>query len=377
MFKIEYVNTDALIAYDKNAKKHPDAQVDRIVNSIRQFGFRQNLVIDKNNVVIIGHGRLLAARKMGLESVPCMRVEDLSDEQIKALRLADNRVAEGDWDDGLLRLELDNIVDLDMSDFGFDNIGLDKNDTAELTEPAERNIDEEDDYDDWSDIRPASIRHNVFENQETRQFPIENYYGIPVMQPTLTIGDKFARFIDFPDIKNPEEYICHFYYDDYKFMSAWRSPDKYIPKLRKFKAVVAPDFSSYTDFPIALQILGAYRRNGCGAYWQSWGLDVIPDVQWGDNEETYKWCFEGIPTNATVAISSLGVAGNDDWNGKNDVNWFKRGFDEMMRRLHPSTILWYGNMIEGCEGNIIRIPSFYEQKRQMLNERSKRKHGKT
>lgn len=60
MYKIEYVNTDALIAYDKNAKKHPDAQVDRIVNSIRQFGFRQNLVIDKNNVVIIGHGRLLA-----------------------------------------------------------------------------------------------------------------------------------------------------------------------------------------------------------------------------------------------------------------------------------------------------------------------------
>lgn len=96
-------------------------------------------------------------------------------------------------------------------------------------------------------------------------------------------------------------------------------------------------------------------------------MDVIPDVQWGDNEETYKWCFEGIPKNATVVISSLGVAGNTDWNGK-DGDWFKKGFDEMINRLHPTTIMWYGNIIDSCEGNIIRIPSYYEQKRDVLNK---------
>lgn len=352
-YDIIYLNPADIKPYRKNAKKHPPEQVDKIAESIKQFGFRQNLVVDENNVLVIGHGRWLAARKLGLERVPCMRVYDLSEEQLKALRLADNRVAESGWDEDILKIELDDIADLNMGDFGFDDFDLSKS--------------------DYVDTRPASIRHNVFENQETRQFPIENYYGIPVMAPTFTTGHKFARFIDFPEISHPEEYICHFYYDDYKFMSAWREPDKYIAKLRKFKAVIAPDFSSYTDFPIVLQILGAYRRNWCGAYWQSCGLDVIPDVQWGDNEETYKWCFEGIPQNSTVAISSLGVAGNDDWNGKNENNWFKKGFDEMMKRLQPSTILWYGDMISGCEGNIIRIPSFYEEKRAMLNERRKKK----
>jgi len=364
MYKVEYVNTDALIAYDKNAKKHPDVQVDRIVNSIRQFGFRQNLVIDKNNVVIIGHGRLLAARKMGLESVPCMRVEDLSDEQVKALRLADNRVAESDWDDGLLKLELDNIVDLDMSDFGFE---ID-------TEPNEDDENDLDDAESETDLR-ASLLHNVFENQERMQFDADNYYGIPSMEPTQVCGSQFLRLCDFNDVKNHENYIGHFYYDDFKFMSIWRDPDKYINRLRKFKAVISPDFSLYTDFPRALQILSCYRRQWCGAYWQSLGIDVIPDVVWGD-EESFAYCFCGIPKNSVVAVSSVGVSNDKEWNGKEGER-FRAGYNEMLKRLEPTKIMFYGTILDGLDGDIIRIPSFYEQKRQMLNERSKKKHGKT
>ena len=112
------------------------------------------------------------------------------------------------------------------------------------------------------------------------QFPIDNKYGFPEMEATDTTGDKMCRFMDWKEVDNPKDYIAHFYYDDYKFMQAWRNPNKYIEQLRKFKAVVSPDFSLYTDFPKALQILSCYRRQWVGAYWQMMGLDVIPDVVW-------------------------------------------------------------------------------------------------
>lgn len=127
---IEYLPVKQLHEYSRNAKKHPTDQVEHIANSIREFGFRQPLVIDKENVLVIGHGRLLAAKKLGLDTVPCVRADDLTDEQIKAFRLADNKVAESDWDMDLLGDELDEILDIDMSDFGFldmdEDINLDE-----------------------------------------------------------------------------------------------------------------------------------------------------------------------------------------------------------------------------------------------------------
>lgn len=118
--KIEYILIDQLIPYQKNAKLHPQEQVEHIANSIREFGFRQPLVIDKDNVIVIGHGRLLAAKKLGLDSVPCVRADDLTDEQIKALRLADNKTNESEWDFGILDGELDDIFEIDMIQFGFE-----------------------------------------------------------------------------------------------------------------------------------------------------------------------------------------------------------------------------------------------------------------
>lgn len=118
--KIEYLTVGSLKPYEKNAKKHPTEQVEHIANSIREFGFRQPLVIDKDNVLVIGHGRLLAAKKLGLDTVPCVRADDLTEEQIKALRLADNKTNESEWDFDLLGGELDDIFDIDMEQFGFD-----------------------------------------------------------------------------------------------------------------------------------------------------------------------------------------------------------------------------------------------------------------
>ena len=117
------LRTDQLIPYKKNAKKHPDDQVEHIANSIREFGFRQPIVVDTDNVVVIGHGRLLAAQKLGLEEVPVVRADDLTEAQINALRLADNKTNESEWDLLTLDAELADLsLDFDMADFGFDDI---------------------------------------------------------------------------------------------------------------------------------------------------------------------------------------------------------------------------------------------------------------
>ena len=119
--KIRMVSVADISPYEKNAKMHPDEQIAHIANSIREFSFQQPIVLDKHNVVIIGHGRLLAAKKIGLSEVPVLYADDLTDAQVKALRLADNKTNESEWDFSMLETELDDLrLDFDMSDFGFD-----------------------------------------------------------------------------------------------------------------------------------------------------------------------------------------------------------------------------------------------------------------
>lgn len=105
--------------YDKNPRKNDNA-VEQVANSIASFGFKVPIVIDKDNVIVCGHTRYKAAKKLGIENVPCVVADDLTEEQIKAYRLADNKVSElAEWDIDLLGEELDDIFNIDMSDFGF------------------------------------------------------------------------------------------------------------------------------------------------------------------------------------------------------------------------------------------------------------------
>lgn len=118
---IKYMNIRDLKPYKKNAKKHSKEQVEQIANSIKEFGFTQPVIIDKNNEVVAGHGRILGAKKAGLKQVPTVCLEELTEEQIKAYRLVDNKLNESDWDYGLLDEELENLIgDMDMDLFGFD-----------------------------------------------------------------------------------------------------------------------------------------------------------------------------------------------------------------------------------------------------------------
>ena len=118
------IQINKLKPYAKNAKKHDQTQIDNVAESIKQFGMVQPIVIDKNNVVIIGHCRLEACKKLKFKEVPCVLADTLTDEQVAKLRLLDNKLNESDWDFDLLGEEL---ADLDLSDFDLDwNIEHDK-----------------------------------------------------------------------------------------------------------------------------------------------------------------------------------------------------------------------------------------------------------
>lgn len=111
-----------VIPYEKNPRINDNA-VPAVMKSIEEFGFKVPIVIDKNGIIVTGHTRLKAAKKLGMKTVPCIVADDLTPEQIKAFRLADNKVAEAaEWDMELLNEELDGIIDIDMSDFNFGDI---------------------------------------------------------------------------------------------------------------------------------------------------------------------------------------------------------------------------------------------------------------
>ena len=116
-FITETVDIDNLKPYKNNAKKHPQEQVDNIAKSIKDYGWQQPIVADKDGVIIIGHGRWMAAKKLGIDKVPVHYAVDLTKEQTKKLRLLDNKLNESEWDFDLLKIDMDG---LDFSDMSLD-----------------------------------------------------------------------------------------------------------------------------------------------------------------------------------------------------------------------------------------------------------------
>lgn len=132
---IVYRNIKELKPYKKNAKKHPKEQVERIANSIKEFGFFEHraVAIDREDNVIEGHGRILAAKKAGLTQVPTICLDDMTEEQIKAWRLIENKTAESSYDETLISKEIEELLqsDIDMEAFGF-SVDILENETIEV-----------------------------------------------------------------------------------------------------------------------------------------------------------------------------------------------------------------------------------------------------
>lgn len=147
--------------------------------------------------------------------------------------------------------------------------------------------------------------------------------------------------------KHPENIGCHFFLHDYQFERVWNYPDRYVGVLKRFAYVLSPDFSPYANIPKSLKIFNVYRKMWCGRYWQENGINVIPTITWG-NDEDLNWCLEGIPKYSTIAISTMG-----------EGRWarftaLKSNWQRIMDLLEPKTILLYGkDLSKELSGNIV------------------------
>lgn len=183
-------------------------------------------------------------------------------------------------------------------------------------------------------------------------------YNIPEIKPEKYIDCKYVRFNEAQKCRNCKGLGVHFFVDDYYFDKVWNQFGRYIKMLAKFDAVLTPDWSVYTDWPVAVNIWNHYRKHYVGAYLQDMGVKVFPTIEWSD-KESHKWCFDGEPVGSCVAIGSIGT--------QRDVEarkLFVYGYDAMLERLQPETIMFWGKLPRECRGNVIKMDERYRWSRE-------------
>ncbi len=329
--RILNISTDKLIPYENNPRNN-DAAVEYVANSIREFGFKVPIIIDKNNVVVTGHTRLKAAQRLGLGRVPCIRADDLTEEQVKAFRIADNSVAAvAEWDIGKLNIELEGLPDFKLDDFALDELDLTIG--ASDIEPG---LEDDDGY--YGDERERTNKaYNL--DEAAKLAKTDDFWQMPIIRcdgytPTELIGFNYAK-----TSKNTDAGI-HFFLDDYQFERLWAQPEKYIDVLLPYNCILSPDYSLYMDMPMAIKIWNTYRSRFLGAYYQAKGINVIPTISWAE-AETYKFAFSGIPEGSIVAVSTIGV--KED---KQALEIWCGGMEAMIKAIKPEKILVYGGALE-------------------------------
>lgn len=327
---------DDLVPYARNPRDN-DKAVDGVAESIREFGFRGAIVCDREHeggtpehpVIVNGHTRVKALKKLGYDEIPDEWVaytDGLSEDEVKALRLADNRTAEAaTWNRTLLQHEVKGIRSLDMSRFGFD-------------------------------FKSKTLPYGAERLKTDRAYNLDlvsaadcGEGGYPELQPCdvkpgRLIGFNYAKSM--PE-KNKKGAGCHFFIDDYQFERVWTSPARYLDVLRGYDCVLTPDFSLYMDMPLPMMAWNRYRSQALGLYWQREGLVIVPTLSWA-GPDSYTFCFEGVPSGSTVAVSTVGVKGDEM-----ALSVWRAGMAEAMKLLHPSRVLLYGGNIGfdfgGCE----------------------------
>lgn len=337
---IENISIDKLKPYENNPRNNDNA-VDAVAQSIKEFGFKVPIVVDENNVIITGHTRYKASKKLGLTKVPCIRADDLTDEQVKAFRLADNKVSElATWDENKLNIELEDI-NFDMSEFGFELPNME-------SEPLE--LDDNEDVGYYGDERERT--NNAYNLGLVDSDSLTNdFWQMPYIKktdfiPTDLIGFNYAKTSVRKDVG------IHFYVDDYQFERVWNKPQDYTSILYDYDCILTPDFSLYLDMPMPMKIWNTYRSRFIGAYYQNEGITVIPTISWAE-PATYEFCFKGIEKGGVVSISTIGVKQDSD-----ALKVWRDGVTEMIRQIEPQTILIYGGKLDYDYGDIKTV--YYE-----------------
>lgn len=203
------------------------------------------------------------------------------------------------------------------------------------------------------DIKFSALENMAVYNPEV----VFGQYDIPVIRGVKTVSDlewvgfNYARSMN----GTHKDKGVIFYLDDYQFSAVWNSPKRYVPVLKRFGAVLAPDFSMFTDMPLSLQIYNHYRRMWCAAYWQQCGIKVIPCICWSD-ERSFKFCFDGQPSESIVSVSTVGTQNN-----ANSKELFRAGYERMMCELEPSKVLVYGKVLDFMGDEAVGIGCYTEK----------------
>lgn len=327
--------------YPNNPRINGNA-IEKVANSIREFGFRNPIILDKNHVIIAGHTRYEASKRIGLQTVPCIIASDMTEEQAKAFRIADNTTAEqAEWDWDKLNIELEGL-NFDMLDFGLELPNVpDMDSLMEDTEDDEEPEEEE-------------ITNNIL-NLGYRQYGGEGYYDIPIIKPVYELPP-IREWIGFNYVlsdKDPEGKAVHFFIDDYQFERLWNEPRRYLDKLKRYVCVASPDFSPYGDMPLACQIYNHYRKHWVGAWLQEHGITVIPTVRCSTDPRSLKWFLDGEPKKSIIIMSSM-------WS-KSLAEGAQQEYNLVKKKLKPSKIFIYGDggkMGIQPEDNVEYIVSF-------------------
>ena len=325
---IEYMPIENLKPYENNAKIHTVEQIEQIKASITEFGMNDPIAIWKDNIIIEGHGRLIACKELGFKELPVIRLDNLTDDERKAYTLVHNKLTMNtDFDIDLLNEELETI-EIDMTEFGFEDLSS-FDDFGE---------DEEEDFDDgyYADERE---RTNRAYNLDLIEELTNDFWQMPIIECDDFIPDDL---IGFNYAKSSENKDCgiHFYVDDYQFERIWNYPEKYIDVLKQYECILTPDFSLYLDMPMPMKIWNIYRSRLIGQYFQNRGIKVIPTISWAE-EETFKFCFKGIPKGSIVSISTIGVKQDE-----NALKIWRDGVSEMIKQIEPKAILVYGGKLD-------------------------------
>lgn len=187
------------------------------------------------------------------------------------------------------------------------------------------------------------VRKSRLDNLNLKNFiNFAGGYEMPILKPCGVIPKSLVPFNAALTTKEHNQCV-HFFIDDYQFERLWNLPFRYIECLRRFQSVISPDFSQFTDMPFPQRMWNNFRGKLIGAWLQSHGVTVIPNVTWS-LPDSYDYCFDGIPNRSVIAINSTGVARY----GFTRFLWLK-GYHEAMRRLNPTTIIRYGERIKGEE----------------------------
>lgn len=311
--QIEMVPITDLVPYANNPRRNARS-VAGVASSIREFGFKIPMVIDQNNTIVCGHTRYEASKKLGMEEVPCVRVDDLTEDQINAFRLADNKVAEtSKWDVKKLQVELSKIQ-LDMRPFNFGRALMPK-------------------------VNERQRTMDTYHLDEYDEDNAQGFFQMPIIRRTNCVVDKLIGFNYVLNSPAEKGAGVHFYLDDYQFERLWTSPYKYIDKLQEYDCVLTPDFSLYLDMPMALKVYNVYRSRLLGQIMQNMGVVVVPTLQWAE-PATFSFCFDGLEPNGVYSVSTIGVKRNEY-----ATKIWTDGMDEAIKVLQPKTILCYGGDI--------------------------------